>query len=128
MMWLMLQQPRPADYVAATGRQNSVRQFVETTAAELGLDLAWKGKGRSEKGVDRRTGRTIVELDARYLRPTEVDSLLGDASKARRELGWKPRVGFEELVREMAREDLAVAEREALVKQAGYTAPPRARD
>jgi GDPmannose 4,6-dehydratase len=128
MMWLMLQKPRPADYLAATGRQNSVRQFVEATAAELGFDLAWKGKGACEKGLDRRSGRTIIELDSRYRRPTEVDSLLGDASKARRELGWKPRVSFEELVREMAREDLALAEREALVKSAGYTSPPRAAD
>ncbi|MBI5246553.1 MAG: GDP-mannose 4,6-dehydratase [Elusimicrobia bacterium] len=128
MMWLMLQKPKPSDYVAATGRQNSVRQFVEAAAAELGFDLVWKGKGAAEKGVDRRTGRAIVELDARYLRPTEVDALLGDAAKARRELGWKPKVSFEELVREMTREDLAIAERESLVKSAGYTSPPRAAD
>jgi GDPmannose 4,6-dehydratase len=128
MMWLMLQKPKPRDYVAATGRQNSVRQFVEAAASELGFDLVWKGKGAAEKGVDRKTGKTIVALDPRYLRPTEVDTLLGDARKARKELGWKPRVSFDELVREMAREDLAVAEREALVKKAGYASPPRARD
>ncbi len=128
MMWLMLQKTAPRDYIVATGRQNSVRQFVSAAAAELDFDLVWKGKGASEKGVDLRTGKTIVALDPRYLRPTEVDSLLGDASKARRELGWKPRVSFEELVGEMAREDLAVAEREALVKHAGYLSPPRAAD
>ena len=128
MMWLMLQKPAPRDYVAATGRQNSVRQFVEAAAVELGIDLVWKGKGRGEHGVDRRTGRTIVALDPRYLRPAEVETLLGDAAKARKELGWKPRVSFEELVREMAREDLVVARREALVKKAGYAAPRRIAD
>ncbi|OGR49710.1 MAG: GDP-mannose 4,6-dehydratase [Elusimicrobia bacterium GWC2_65_9] len=128
MMWLMLQQPAPQDYVAATGRQHSVREFVETAAAELGFELAWKGRGRNERGVDRRTGKTLVALDPRYLRPTEVDTLLGDAAKARRELGWKPRISFDELVREMTREDLAVAEREALVKKAGYARPRRAED
>ena len=95
---------------------------------ELGIDLVWKGKGRGEHGVDRRTGRTIVALDPRYLRPAEVETLLGDAAKARKELGWKPRVSFEELVREMAREDLVVARREALVKKAGYAAPRRIAD
>jgi len=128
MMWLMLQQPRPRDYVAATGRQNSVREFVVAASAELGFDLVWKGKGAAERGVDRKTGKTIVALDPRYLRPTEVETLLGDARKARKELGWKPRVSFDELVREMAREDLAVAEREALVKKAGYASHPRAAD
>jgi len=128
MMWLMLQKPQPRDYVAATGRQNSVRQFVEAVASELDIDLVWKGKGKAEHGVDRRTGKTLVALDPRYLRPTEVDTLLGDAKKARSELGWKPRVSFTELVREMTREDLAMAEREELVKKAGYFSPPRAAD
>ena len=128
MMWLMLQQKKPSDYVIATGRQYSVRQFVEAAAREIGLPLEWRGKGRGERGVDPKTGRTIVALDPRYLRPTEVDTLLGDASRARKELGWKPRTGFAELVREMAREDLAVAEREALVKRAGYERPRRAAD
>ncbi|MEK7390133.1 MAG: GDP-mannose 4,6-dehydratase [Elusimicrobiota bacterium] len=120
MMWLMLQQPQPRDYVAATGRQHSVREFVEAAASELGFDLVWKGRGRSEKGVDQRSGKTIVALDPRYLRPTEVDTLLGNAAKAREELGWQPRVSFDTLVREMAREDLALAKREALVKKAGF--------
>ncbi len=128
MIWLMLQQPAPRDYVAATGRQNSVRQFVEAAASELGFDLVWKGKGAAERGVDRRTGKTLIALDPRYLRPSEVDTLLGDAAKARQDLGWKPRVSFDELVREMAREDLAMAKREALVKKAGYTSPRRAPD
>lgn len=128
MMWLMLQKPEPRDYVAATGRQHSVREFVEAAAAELDIGLVWKGRGRAERGVDRRTGRTLVCLDPRYLRPSEVDTLLGDADKARRELGWRPRIGFKELVREMAREDLAWAKRESLVKKAGYSSPRRAAD
>ncbi|MBI4371946.1 MAG: GDP-mannose 4,6-dehydratase [Elusimicrobia bacterium] len=120
MMWLMLQQDHPADYVAATGRQRSVREFVTAAARELGLPLAWRGRGVGERGVDPRTGRALIAVDPRYFRPTEVESLLGDAAKARRILGWKPRVSFEELVREMAREDLVLAEREALVKRAGF--------
>jgi GDPmannose 4,6-dehydratase len=128
MMWLMLQQKKPSDFVIGMGRQNSVREFVEATARELDMPLAWKGKGASERGVDRRTGKTIVALDPRYLRPTEVDTLLGDASKARRELGWKPRITFKELVREMAREDLKLAESEAHAKLGGYSRPPHAID
>ena len=128
MMWLMLQQKRPADYVVATGRQHSVREFVEAAARELGMPLAWKGKGASERGVNPRTGKTIVALDPRYLRPTEVETLLGDAAKARRELGWKPRYTFAELVREMAHADLRVAESEAHAKSAGFAKPRRAAD
>ena len=128
MMWLMLQQKKPADYVIATGRQHSVREFVEAAARELGMPLAWKGKGAAERGVDPRTGKTIVALDPRYLRPTEVETLLGDAAKARRALGWKPRTGFPELVREMARADLRLAESEAHAKSAGFSRPKRAAD
>ncbi len=128
MMWLMLQQKKPADYVIATGRQHSVREFVEATARELSLPLAWKGKGASERGVNPRTGKTIIALDPRYLRPTEVETLLGDAAKARRELGWKPRIAFADLVREMAREDLKLAESEAHAKRGGYSRPRRAAD
>lgn len=128
MMWLMLQQKAPADYVVATGRQHSVREFVEAAARELDMPLVWRGRGASERGVDPRTGRTLVALDPRYLRATEVDSLLGDAARARRELGWKPRTTFAELVREMAREDLRLAESDALSRSAGYPRPPRAAD
>jgi len=128
MMWLMLQQKKPADYVIGTGRQNSVRQFVEAAARELDMPLVWKGKGAAERGVDPRTGKTIVALDPRYLRPTEVETLLGDAAKACRELGWKPRITFAQLVREMAQADLRVAESEALAKSAGYSRPPHAAD
>jgi GDPmannose 4,6-dehydratase len=128
MMWLMLQQDSPADYVIATGRQRSVRQFVEAAARELDVPLAWKGSGPSERGVNPRTGKTIVALDPRYLRPTEVETLLGDAAKARRTLGWKPRVTFEELVREMARADLRLAEGEAHSKLAGFAKPRHAAD
>jgi GDPmannose 4,6-dehydratase len=117
--WLMLQQPQAEDYVIATGEQHSVREFVAATAAELGLKLRWKGKGKEEKGYDGE-GRCIVAIDPRYFRPSEVDSLLGDATKARTRLGWKPRVRFPELVAEMAREDLREAERESLVKKHGY--------
>jgi len=119
-MWLMLQQPKADDYVIATGEQHSVREFVERAAAELGMRIRWKGKGADEKGYDEQ-GRCIVALDPRYLRPTEVDTLLGDASKAKRELGWTPRVGFGELVAEMVREDLKAAERDQLVKRHGFT-------
>src|SRR6266852_5261659 len=115
--WLMLQQPQAEDYVIATGEQHSVREFVEATATELGMSMSWKGKGADEKGLDAE-GRCIVSIDQRYYRPSEVDTLLGDASKARARLGWKPRVKFSELVAEMSREDLREAEREHLVKKA----------
>jgi GDPmannose 4,6-dehydratase len=118
--WLMLQQPVAEDFVIATGEQHSVRDFVEATAAELGMQIRWKGKGAEEAGYDAQ-GRRIVAIDRRYFRPAEVDTLLGDASKARAKLGWKPRVAFPQLVAEMAREDLREAERSHLVKQHGYT-------
>jgi GDPmannose 4,6-dehydratase len=117
--WLILQQAQPDDYVIATGEQHSVREFVELSAKELGLEVSWKGSGADEKGVDGK-GRTIVAIDRRYYRPAEVDTLLGDPTKARNQLGWKPKVRFAELVREMVREDLREAEREVLVKKHGY--------
>jgi GDPmannose 4,6-dehydratase len=120
--WLVLQQPGPDDYVIATGEQHSVREFVECTAEELSLSVRWKGAGADEKGYDAQ-GRCIVAIDPRYFRPAEVDTLLGDATKARQKLGWKPRVGFRELVKEMAREDLRDAERTQLVRRHGYAAP-----
>jgi len=117
--WLMLQQEKPEDFVIATGEQHSVREFVVAAAKELGMDLSWKGRGRDERGYDQK-GRCIVAVDPRHLRPTEVSSLLGDASKARQKLGWKPKVRFPELVAEMVREDLKEAERDQLVKRHGF--------
>jgi GDPmannose 4,6-dehydratase len=117
--WLMLQQAEPEDYVIATGEHHTVREFVDAAAAEIGIPLEWEGLGQEEKGVGRG-GKCIVAVDPRYLRPAEVDSLLGDASKARAKLGWKPRITFHELIREMAAADLEAAERENLVKTSGY--------
>jgi GDPmannose 4,6-dehydratase len=120
--WLMLQQERPEDYVIATGEQHSVREFVESAAAALGMSLRWQGSGRGEHAVDTSSGRDVVRIDPRYFRPAEVDTLLGDASKARRELGWAPEVGFEELVREMVESDWRLAQRDALVEREGFAA------
>ena len=117
-MWLILQQPEAEDYVIATGEQHSVREFVDAAAAELGMALSWRGQGVEEKGFDSN-GRCVVAVDSRYFRPAEVETLLGDPSKARDRLGWKPRVGFRELVAEMVREDLKAAERDELVKRHG---------
>ncbi|HEX4029773.1 MAG TPA: GDP-mannose 4,6-dehydratase [Terracidiphilus sp.] len=120
MQWLMLQQDEPRDYVIATGEQHSVRDFINLSAEFLGMELEWTGSGVDERACDRR-GKVVVAVDPRYFRPTEVETLLGDAGKARRELGWSPRIGFHELVREMTAEDLAAAEKDALVKSHGYT-------
>jgi len=120
MQWLMLQQDEPKDYVIATGEQHSVRDFVSLAANFLDIEIGWDGEGANEKGLDRR-GNVIVAVDPRYYRPTEVNSLLGDASKAKRELGWQPRVSFSELVKEMTEEDLKAAERDALVRKHGYS-------
>ena len=122
--WLMLQQDQPEDYVIATGEQHSVRDFVNAAAHELDIALRWEGSGKSEKGLDA-SGKCIVAVDARYFRPTEVDSLLGDATKAKRQLGWAPTIRFRELVQEMAREDLKAAKRDDLVKRHGYSAYDR---
>lgn len=108
-MWLMLQQPQPDDYVLATGQTHTVRSFVEKAFAYVGRQIVWKGAGLEEKGVDARTGQVLVEIDSRYFRPTEVDLLLGDASKAKARLGWEPKTGFAELVKEMMASDLAEA-------------------
>lgn len=115
MQWLMLQQETPDDYVIATGEQHSVRDFVDAAARELGMSIEWRGEGVDEQGFDEK-GRCIVSVDPRYFRPTEVETLLGDASKAKRELGWEPRIRFDELVAEMVREDLRSAERDELVR------------
>ena len=119
MQWLMLQQEQPEDFVIATGQQHSVRDFVNAAAAELQIQITWHGQGADETGVDAQ-GRAIVKVDPRYYRPTEVESLLGDASKAKQKLGWTPQTSFKELVAEMAREDLSSARRDALVKQHGF--------
>lgn len=119
MQWLMLQQEQPEDFVIATGVQYSVRDFVDAAAKELGITITWKGEGVDEKGYDQ-DGRCIVAVDPRYFRPTEVESLLGDASKAKALLGWTPKTTFDELVAEMVREDLKSAERDELVKKHGY--------
>ena len=121
MQWLMLQQDAPEDFVIATGVQYSVRDFVNAAADELGMKISWEGRGAAEKGY-AADGKCIVAVDARYFRPTEVETLLGDASKAREKLGWVPRTTFAELVAEMVREDLKAAERDELVKQHGFSA------
>jgi len=118
--WLMLQQQTADDYVIATGEQHSVREFVIQAGAHLGLNIVWRNSGRDEVGIDEQTGRTIVRIDPRYFRPTEVDTLLGDASKARAQLGWKPEIGFADMVREMVEKDLALARRDALVAREGF--------
>ena len=117
--WLILQQDRPDDYVIATGEQHSVREFVEAACRRLDMSVSWDGEGESEKGYDQN-GKCIVAIDSRYFRPTEVDTLLGDASKAREELGWRPRVGFDELVTEMVTADFRAAERDELVRRHGH--------
>jgi len=105
-MWLMLQQPEPDDYVLATGEEHSVREFAERAFACIGKTIEWRGSDIAEQGVDRRDGRVLIEIDARYFRPTETDALLGDPSKARQKLGWRHKVSFGELVREMVDADL----------------------
>jgi GDPmannose 4,6-dehydratase len=106
-MWLILQQDRPDDYVLATGESHSVREFVDCAFAEVGRRIIWRGTGVDEKGFDEASGDVLVEVDPRYFRPTEVDMLIGDASKARARLGWKHRSTFAELVKEMVAADLA---------------------
>lgn len=121
MQWLMLQQEKADDYVIATGKQYSVRDFVNAAAAELGMRIKWVGSGEDAKGFDE-SGNCIVAVDKRYFRPTEVETLLGDPTKAKEKLGWTPKITFEELVAEMVREDLKAAERDELVKRHGYSA------
>lgn len=104
-MWLMLQQDKPDDYILATGEAHSVREFAEEACNLLGFDLIWSGKGIGEKGIDKRTGKIIIEIDPVYFRPAEVDLLVGDASKARKKLNWEPKVKFKELVKLMTEED-----------------------
>ncbi len=119
--WRMLQQDTPGDYVIATGVQHSVRDCVRVAGARLGIGIEFRGEGPSEQGIDAVTGRTIVRVDPNYFRPAEVETLLGDASKARQELGWAPTVTFEQLIAEMVDTDLAEAKREATLQDLGYT-------
>jgi GDPmannose 4,6-dehydratase len=121
MQWLMLQQDQPDDFVIATGVQYSVRDFVNAAGDELGMKIRWEGQGIDEKGFDA-SGKCIIVVDPRYFRPTEVETLLGDPSKAKEKLGWEPRTSFAELVAEMVREDLKAAERDELVKRNGFAA------
>ena len=119
MMWLMMQQDKPEDYVIATGSQYSVRDFVNIAAKNLDIDIQWKGKGKEEKGYNSK-GKCIIAIDPLYFRPTEVETLLGDASKAKAKLGWKPKISFNELVSEMVQKDLKKAERDVLMQKHGY--------
>ncbi len=120
MQWLMLQQEQPEDFVIATGEQHSVREFIELSARELGIPIRWEGEGVEERGIHIANGKTIVAVDPRYFRPAEVDTLLGDPTKAKEKLGWKPRITFEELVREMVQSDLEEAKRDELCQRAGF--------
>ncbi len=117
-MWLMLQQDKPDDYVLATGETTEVRKFVEWAFEDVGIHLEWKGKGADEKGYDRETGKLVVEVDKRYFRPTEVDLLIGDPTKAHTVLGWKHDTSVRDLAREMVREDLKVMKTATVMKEA----------
>ena len=123
MQWLMLQQDKPDDFCIATGIQYSVRDFVNFAWNHLGKKIIWKGKGLDEKGYDSDTGNLIVEVDPRYFRPTEVETLLGDPSKAKEKLGWEPKITLEEMVHEMMDNDISLAKRDSLIKQHGFKAP-----
>ena len=118
--WLMLQQEQPEDFVIATGEQHSVREFVERAGARLGMRIEWRGHGLDEQGTDTATGRVVVKVDPRYFRPTEVDSLLGDPTRARTRLGWEPKIGFDQLVADMVAGDLEHARRDAVVAREGF--------
>ena len=118
--WLILQQDQPEDFVIATGKQYSVRQFVDAAFAEVGMQLRWEGEGVQEKGIDAKSGKICVEVDPRYFRPTEVETLLGDPSKAQEKLGWTATIPLEEMVAEMVREDLMLAEKDEMCKREGF--------
>ena len=119
-MWLMLQQPEPDDFVIATGRQISVREFVDAAFLEVGIKLEWRGRDLTEVGIDTVTGKTLVAVDPRYFRPTEVDTLLGDPSKAKAKLGWQAETSVLQMVKEMVSEDKRHAEKDELCKREGY--------
>jgi GDPmannose 4,6-dehydratase len=121
MQWLMLQQSKPEDYVIATGMQYSVRDFLNEAAKQLDLDMEWRGSGVNEHGINKKNGKVIVRIDPRYFRPTEVESLLGDATKANRNLGWVPKISFKELVSEMVSSDLNDAKKDELLQKKGFS-------
>ncbi|MEP7311098.1 MAG: GDP-mannose 4,6-dehydratase [Pseudomonadota bacterium] len=118
--WLMLQQEKAEDFVIATGEQHSVREFVTLAGREVDMNIEWHGKGADEQGVDKSSGKTVVKVDQRYFRPTEVETLLGDPTKARTKLGWKPEFSFADLVREMVASDLTIARRDAVIAREGF--------
>jgi len=120
LMWLMLQQPEPDDYVMATGVTTAVRDFITMAFKEAGISLAWEGKGVAEKGINQKDGKVLVEIDPRYFRPAEVDLLIGDPSKAKEKLGWEPKVKLPELVKMMMEYDIELARREVHLKEGGY--------
>jgi GDPmannose 4,6-dehydratase len=120
-MWLMLQQDKADDYVLATNRKFSVRKFIEMAFAEVGITLEWQGTGEAEKGINKADGKALVEIDPRYFRPTEVELLIGDASKAKAELGWEPKTTVEELVREMVQADLTIFRKDKYLLDGGHS-------
>ena len=120
LMWLMLQQEKPDDYVIATGETTTVRDFINMTFREIGIDLVWQGKGVNEKGINKKNSKVIIEIDPRYFRPTEVDLLIGDPSKARNKLGWEPKVKLPELIKMMIKYDMDLVKREIHIKNGGY--------
>ncbi len=119
-MWRILQQDKPDDYVLATGTTTSIRDFCKLTFSELGYDIEFVGEGVNEKGIDKKTGKTLIEVDPRYFRPAEVDLLLGDSTKARKELGWYPKYELQMLVKEMVASDLELAKKEKTLRENGY--------
>jgi GDPmannose 4,6-dehydratase len=119
-MWMILQHDHPDDFVIATGEDHSVREFVEQAFRVAGIELRWQGNGVNEKGLDSSSGKVLVVIDPRYFRPTEVDILVGDSSKAQKELGWRPGMGFQELVTSMVQADLHLNERELHLKDGGF--------
>jgi GDPmannose 4,6-dehydratase len=120
MQWIMLQQEEPEDFVIATGEQHSVREFVEVAANQIDIKIRWEGTGIDERGYDIATNACIVAVDPRYFRPAEVETLLGDPTKAKEKLGWIPKISFQELVTEMMSEDMKEAQRDELAKQHGF--------
>jgi GDPmannose 4,6-dehydratase len=120
MQWLMLQQDKPEDFTISTGEQHSVREFIEIAAKEVDIEIKWKGEGVNEVGIDTMTDSIIVRIDKRYFRPTEVETLLGDSSKAKNKLGWEPKISFQDLVREMILADMQEAKRDRLCSEKGF--------